>query len=195
MSLSSHICILHVFVCVCIVQLSCSVVCDSATPWTAAHQASLSITNSRSLLKLMSMESQYIHGVHGYTHVHGISFLSPWSRWCHPTISSSVVPFSSRLESLQESESFQMRQLSASGGQSIAVSASTLAFPMNIQDWFPIGWIGWISLQSKELWRSSPTPHFKGINSFVLSFLYSPTLTSIHDYWKNQSFDEMDFCM
>ena len=64
-------------------------------------------------------------------------------------------------------------------------SASVL--PMNIQDWFPLQWTGWISLQSKGL--TSPTPEFKSINSSVLSFLYSPTLTSIHDYWKNHNFD------
>ena len=61
--------------------------------------------------------------------------------------------------------------------------------PMNIQDWFPLGWTVWISLKSKGLSRSSPTPQFKTINGLVLSFLYSPTLISIHDHWKNHSFD------
>ena len=74
----------------------------------------------------------------------------PLSRWCHPTISSSIVPFS-YLQSFPASGSFQMSQLLASGGQSIAVSASTSVPPMNTQDWFPSGWTGWISLQSKGL--------------------------------------------
>ena len=71
----------------------------------------------------------------------------PLSRWCHPTILSSVIPFSSRLQSFPASGSFQMSQLFASGGQSTGVSASTSVLPMNIQDWFPLGWTGWISLQ------------------------------------------------
>ena len=77
----------------------------------------------------------------------------PLSQWCHPTISSSVVPFSSHLQSFPSSGSFQMSQFSASGGQSIGVSASTSVLPMNIQDWFPLGWTGWISLLSKGLSR------------------------------------------
>ena len=85
-----------------------------ATPWTTALQVSLSITNSQGLLKLMAL-----------------------SRWCHPTISSSVVPFSSRLQSFPASGSFQISQFFASDGQSIGVSASTSVLPMNTQDWFP----------------------------------------------------------
>ena len=77
----------------------------------------------------------------------------PLSRWCHPTISSSVVPFISRLQSFPASGSFPMSQLFASSGQSIEVSASTSVLPMNIQDWFPLGWTGWSSLQSKGLSR------------------------------------------
>ena len=100
-----------------------------ATPWTAARQASLSITNSHSLLKLMSI-----------------------GLWCHPTISSSVVPFSSRLQSFPASGSFPTSQFS-SGGQSIEASASASVLPMNIQGWFPFGWTGLISLQSKGLSR------------------------------------------
>ena len=111
----------------------------------------------------------------------------PLSWWCHPTISSSVIPFSSHLQSFPASGSFKMSQLFALGGQSIGVSASTSVLPMNTQDWSPLGWTGWISLQSKGPQESSPTPQFKSINSSVLSFLYSPTLISIHDYWKNHS--------
>ena len=78
---------------------------------------------------------------------------SPLSRWCHPTISSSVIPFSSCPQSFPASGSFPMSQLFTSGGQSIAVSASASVLPMNIQDWFPLGGTGWISLQSKGLSR------------------------------------------
>ena len=113
----------------------------------------------------------------------------PLSRWYHPTISSSVVPFSSCLQSFPASGSFQMCQFFTSGGQSIGVSASASDLLMNIQDWFPLGWMGCISLQSKDFQESSPTPWLKSFNSSVLSFLYSETLTSIHDYWKNHSFD------
>ena len=77
----------------------------------------------------------------------------PLSLWCHPTISSSVVPFSSCPQSLPASGSFQMSQLFTSGDQNVAVSASTSVLPMNTQDWFPLGWIGWISLRSKGLSR------------------------------------------
>ena len=77
----------------------------------------------------------------------------PLSRWCHPTISSSVVPISSYSQCWKASGSFQMSQLFTSGGQSIGVSASTSALPMNTQDWSPLGWMGWISLQSKGLSR------------------------------------------
>ena len=77
----------------------------------------------------------------------------PLSRWCHPTISSSVVPFFSCPQSFPASGSFQMSQLFTSGGQSIGVSASTSVLPMNTQDWSPSEWTGWISLQSKGLSR------------------------------------------
>ena len=77
----------------------------------------------------------------------------PSSRWCHPTISSSVVPFSFCPQSFPASGSFHMSQLFTSGGQSIGVSASTSVLPMNTQDWFPLRWICWISLQSKGLTR------------------------------------------
>ena len=131
-------------------QFSRSVVSDSLwPPWTTAHQASLSITNSRSLL------NSY-----------------PSSQWYHPTISSSVVPFSSRLQSFPASGSFQFF---TSVGLSVGASASASVLPINIQDRFPLGLAGFISLQSKRL---------QSINSSVLNFLYSPTLTSIHDHWK-----------
>ena len=77
----------------------------------------------------------------------------PLSRWCHPAISSSLIPFSSSPQSFPASGSFQMSQLFTSGGQSTGVSASTSVLPMNTQDWSPLGWTGWISLQSKRLSR------------------------------------------
>ena len=77
----------------------------------------------------------------------------PLSQWCHPTVSSSVIPFSSCPQSFPASGSFQMNQLFTSGGQSIGVSASTSVLPMNTQDWSPLGWTGWSSLQSKGLSR------------------------------------------
>ena len=113
----------------------------------------------------------------------------PLSRWCHPTRLSSVVPFSSCIQSFPASRSFQMSQFFKSSGQSIGVSASASVLPMNIQDWFPLGWTGLISLKSRDSQESPPTPQFKNINSSLLSFLYSPTLTFIYDYWKNHSFD------
>ena len=118
----------------------------------------------------------------------------PLSWWCYPTISSSVVPFSSHLQSFPASGSFPASQFFISGGQSIGVSASASILPMNIWDRFPLGLTGLISLQSKGLSRVfSSTTVSK--SSSVLSLLYSPTLTSIHDYWKNDSFDYMDLCL
>ena len=110
------------------------------------------------------------------------------SRWCHPTISSSVVHFSFCPQSFPASGYFQMSQLFASGGQSIGVSASTSVLPMNTQDWSLLGWTGLISLQSKGFSRvfSRIT---ESINSSALSLLYGPTLTPIHDYWNNHTFD------
>ena len=119
--------------------------------------------------------------------VHSNSCPSSW--WCHPAISSSVVPFSSCPQSLPASESFPMSQLFAWGGQSTGASASASFLPENTQDWSPSEWTGWISLQSKGHSESPPTPQFKSINSLLLSFLYSPALTSIHDHWENHSFD------
>ena len=100
------------------------------------------------------------------------------SWWCHPTLSSSVVPFSSCPQSFPASGSFPMSQLFASGGQSIGVSASASVLPMNIQDWFPLGWTGGSPCSPRDSQECSPTPQFKSINSSVLSLLHSPTLTS-----------------
>ena len=113
----------------------------------------------------------------------------PSSRWCHPTISSSLFPFSSCPQSFPASGSFPTSQFFTSGGQSIGVSASASVLPMNIQDWSPLWWTGWISLQSKGLSTVFSNTTVQSINSLALCFLYSPTLTSIHDHWKNYSRD------
>ena len=105
----------------------------------------------------------------------------PLSQWYHPTISSSVIPFSSCLQSYLASGSFLISQFFASGGQSIGVLASASVLPMNIQNWFPSGLTG-LPCSPRDAQESSPTPQFENINYLALSFLYGPTLTSIHDY-------------
>ena len=142
-----------------------------AIPWFAACQASWSVTIPWRLLKLTSIEF-----------------------WCHPAISSSVVPFSSCLQSFPASGSFLMSWLFSLGGQSIGASASASVIPMNIQGWFSLGLTGLISLQSKGLSRVFPTPQFKSTNSLALSLLYGPTLISADSYWKNCSFEYTDLC-
>ena len=119
---------------------------------------------------------------------------SPLSQWCHPTILSSVISFSSCFRSFQASGSFLISWLFASGGQSIGASVSASVLPLNIQDWFPLGSTGWISLQSKGLSRVFSSTTVQKHQFFHGSLLYGPTLTSIHDSWKNHSFDYMDLC-
>ena len=131
------------------------------TPWNAACQAYLSITSSQSLLKLMCIDDA----------------ISDAIQPSHP-----VVPFS-HLQSFPASGTFQMSQLFTSGGQSIRVSASTSVLPV-LQN----GLVG-SPCSPRDSQESSPTLQFKSIHSLVLSFLYSPTVTSIHDYWKNHSLD------
>jgi len=113
------------------------------------------------------------------------------SQWCHPAISSSVIPFSSCPQSLPASESFPVSQLFEWGGQSIGVSASASVLPMNTQDWSPLGWTGWIFSQFKGLSRvfSNTTVQKHQFFGAQLSLALSPTLTSIHDYWKSYNFD------
>ena len=115
----------------------------------------------------------------------------PLSQWCHPTISSSVTPFSFCPQSCPAAGSFPMSKLLVSGAPSFTASASVL--PMNISGWFPLGWLVWSPCCPRDSNESSPALQFKSINSSTLSFLYGPTLTSLHDYWKNHSFDYMDF--
>ena len=116
------------------------------------------------------------------------SNLRPLSQWCHSNTSSSVI-FSSCPQSLPASESFPMSQFFAWGGQPTGVSDLASFLPKNTQGWSPLGWTGWISLSRRDSQESSPTPQFKSISSSMLSFLYSLTLTSIHDYWKNHNLD------
>ena len=117
----------------------------------------------------------------------------PLSWWCHPTISSSVTPFSECSQSFPASGSFPLSWLFASGGQSIGASASASVFPMNSQDWFPLGFMVWSPCCPEDS-QKSPAPQFESINSSAPRLLYGPTLMSVHDYWKNHSFDYMDFC-
>ena len=132
-----------------------------ATPWTAARQASLSITNSWSLLKPC-----------------------PLSQWCHPTISSSVAPFSFCLQSFPASRSFPMSQFFASGDQSIGASASVSVLPMNIRDWFPLGWAGLISLKPKALSRVFSNTINWSIKASILqpSAFFTVQLSRIHTW-------------
>ena len=116
----------------------------------------------------------------------------PLNRWCHPTISSSVVLFSFCLQSFPASGSFPGSQLFTSGSQSIGASASVL--PMSIQGWFPLGLTGLISLLSKGLSRVFSSTTVQEHQFSVLSLLYGPTPTQIHDYWKNHSLDYTDLC-
>ena len=141
------------------VQFSCSVVSDSLQPHRLQHTT----------LPCPSPTSG----------AYSNSCPSHWSY--HPTISSSVIPFSSHLQPLPTSGSFQTSQFFASGGQSIGVSALSSVLPVNIQDWSPCS--------TRNFKEPSPTPQFKSIHSSALSFLYSPTLTSTHDHWKNHSLD------
>ena len=161
-----------VCICVCaflVVQSLCCVWLFS-TPWAAACQAPLSSTISQNLLKFMSFESVLL------------------------TISPSVIPFSFCLQYFPASGFFLMSQLFTSGGQSIGASTSASVLPMNIQDWFHLGWLVWSPCSPGDSQESFPTSQFKSINSSVLSLLYSPTLTFIHDCWKDHRFDQMDLC-
>ena len=125
------------------------------------HFLALIITNSVQFSCSVISDSSQLHGLH---HARPLcpsltsrvySNSRPLSHWCHPTISSSVVPFSSHFQSSPESGSFQISQFFPSDNQSIGVSASASVLPMNIRDLFPLGWTGWISLQSKGLSRVS----------------------------------------
>ena len=114
----------------------------------------------------------------------------PLSQWCCSTISSSAALFSFCLQSFPASGSFLMNRLFISVGQSTGASASASVLLRNIQNWFPLELTGLISFLSKGLWRFFSST----INSSALSLLYGPTLTFVHDYWKNHSSDNTDLC-
>ena len=118
----------------------------------------------------------------------------PSSWWCHPAISSSVVPFSSCPQSLPASESFPMSQLFVWGGQSTRVSALASVLPVNTEDWYPSEWTGWISLQSEGLSRVFSNTTVQKHQFFGAQLSSQSTLTSIHEYWKNHSLDQTDLC-
>ena len=160
--------------------------CDGYTAWSfSSVQFSLLVVSDC----LRSHESQHARppcpspapGVHTNS--------CPLSQWCHPAISSSVIPFSSCPQSLPASESFPMIQLFAWGGQSTGVSAQHHSLQRNPRaDLLQNGLLG-SPFSPRGSQEYSPTPQFKSINSSALSFLHSPTVTSIHDHWKNQSLD------
>ena len=173
------VCVLIYYICFVVVLIYCicfvvvqllSCVRFFAIPWTIAHQAFLSFTNSQSLLKLRSIEP---------------TMPSNHLILCHsllllPSICPSIRVFFKSL-------------LFASGGQSIGNSVSASVLPMNIQGWFPLGWLV-CSCSPRDSRESSPVPQFKSMNSLALSLLYGPTLASVHDYWKNHNFDYSDLC-
>ena len=156
------------------------------------------------LSKTVSSSVQFSHSVvsdslwlHGLQHARlpcpsptprGCSKSCPLSRWCHPTISSSVIPFSSCLQSLPASGYFPMSQFFASGGQSIGASALASVLPMNIQDWFPLELSGLIFLLSKGLSRVLSNATVKK-HQFFGAQLSLWSNSHLHTYWKNHSFD------
>ena len=155
------------------------------------------LKNSVQLSHSVLSKSLQPHGLQ-HSRLHCLSlFLGVWSnscplsRWCHSTISSSVIPCSSCLQSFPASGLFQRVGSSHQVAKVLELQLQHLpmVFPMNIQGWFPLGLTGLVSLLSRDSQESSLTPQFESINSLALSFLYSPTLTSIHGYWKNHSQD------
>ena len=149
-----------------VLQFSCSVVSDSWRPHESQHPRPPCPSPTP--------------GVHSDSY--------PLNQWCHPAISSSVVPFSSCPQSFSASGSFQMSQLFTSGGQSIGVLASTSVPPMNTQDWFPLGWTGWISLQSKGLskvfsWRLSTLMNHTDTSSPTVYSLHWGSLLVFYSLW------------
>ena len=140
------------------------------TPWTVAHQASLSIPR-----------------------VYSDSY--PLSQWRHPTVSSSVIPFSSCLQSFPASESFPMIQFFVLGGEILEFQFQHhQSFQWVFRTDFLLDWLVGSPCSPRDSQDSSPTPQFKSISSWVLSFLYSPALIYIHEYWKNHSFGQIDLC-
>ena len=139
-------------------------------PWTAAHQASLSLTISLSLLKLMPID---------------LVMPSNHLIFCRP-----LLPLPSIFPRIRV---FSNESTLASGGQSIGARASSSVLPVNIQGWFPLGWTGLISLLSMGLSRVFSSTINQKHRSLALGLLCGPTLISVHDYWKNHRFDYRDF--
>ena len=158
---------LHLALCLAYVVQSLSCVWLFVTPWTAAHQASLSFTISQSLLKLMFIASVML---------------------------SNHLILCRLLQSFSASGTFPVSQLFSSSGQSIGASALASVLPMNLEGWFHLGLTGLIPCSPRYSQESSLVPQFESINSSALSLPYGLTLTSVHDYWKNHNFDYMDFC-
>ena len=181
-----------------------------AEPRSLASHTRMAVVLWTWLCNGMSSVSQFSHLVvsdslrpHEYQHARppcpsptpGVySDSCPSSQWFHPAISSSVTPFSSCPQSLQASGSFPVNQLFAWGGQSIGVSASALVFPVNTQDWSPLGWTGWISLQSKELSRVFSNTTVQK-HQFFDAQLSSQSNSHIHTWpLANHSLDQADLC-
>ena len=149
------------------VQFSCSVMSNSLRPHELQHARSPSPSPTP--------------GVHSNS--------CPSSRWCHPAISSSVVPFSSCPQSLPASKSFPTSQLFTWGGQSIGVSPISSVLPMNTQDWSPLGWTGWIYLQFKGLSRVFSNTPVQKYQFFGAQLSSQSNSHIIHDHWKNHFLD------
>ena len=141
------------------------------TPWTAARQSSLSITNSQRLFKLMSID---------------------W--WCHPTISSSVVPSPPAFNLSQHRGLLKWVSSSHQVVKVLEFQPQFQSFQWTLRTDFLQDGLAGSPCSPRDSQESSPTPQFKSINSSVFSFLYSPTLTSIPDHWKNHSLDKMELC-
>ena len=158
--------------CTCTVQFSCPVVSNSLRPRGLQHAR----------LPCPSLTPR------------AYSNSCPSCRWCHPTISTSVVPFSSHLQSFPASESFPWVDSSHQVAKGLEFQLQDQSFQCIFRTDFLNDGLVWSPCSPRDSHESSSTPQFKSINSLALSFLYSPTLTSIHDYWKNHSFDQMDLC-
>ena len=140
-------------------------------------------------IKCSTIGSPVLHYLPEFVQIHVLS------QWWYPTISSSVIPFSSCLQFSPASGSFPMSQFFfISGGQIIGASASASVLPMNWKCWFPLGLTGFIPLQSKGISSIFSSATVWNINASALSLLYGPTLTSAHSHWKNHSFDYMHPC-
>ena len=142
----------------------------SSQAWKATKEPSVQLLSHVQLLATHGLQHNRLPCPPPTPEAYSNSDPSSW--WCHATISSSVIPFSSCLQSFPASGAFQMSQLFAQGGQSIGVSASASVLPMNNQDWFPLEWTGWISLLFKGLLRvfSNPTVQKHQFFGIQLSF-------------------------